>query len=129
MASFSQDGKSLPGVAPVAIQQGRFVAKLIIARLRGRALPTFRYRNLGNMATIGRSAAVAELGKLHFGGFVAWLMWLFVHLMNLVGFRNRLLVLVQWGWNYLTYDRSARLITGFDEGEVPPDERAPPANT
>ena len=85
--------------------------KLITARLRGRPLPTFRYRDLGNMATIGRSAAVADFGKLHFSGFVAWMLWLFVHLMNLVSFRNRLLVLVQWGWNYFTYDRSARLIT------------------
>lgn len=129
MASYTQDGKPLPGVAPVAIQQGRFVAKLISARLRGRTPPTFRYRNLGNMATIGRSAAVAEFGKLHVGGFVAWIMWLFVHLMNLVGFRNRLLVLMQWGWNYLTYDRSARLITGADDGELPPDERAPRADS
>jgi len=123
MANYTQDGKPLPGVAPVAIQQGRFVAKLINARIRGRTLPTFRYRNLGNLATIGRSAAVAEFGKLHLGGFIAWITWLFVHLMNLVGFRNRLLVLVQWGWNYLTYDRSARLITGPDGGAVPPDEQ------
>lgn len=129
MASYTQDGKPLPGVAPVAIQQGRFVAKLISARLRSQTLPTFRYRNLGNMATIGRSAAVAEFGKLHVGGFVAWIMWLFVHLMNLVGFRNRLLVLMQWGWNYLTYDRSARLITGPDEGELPPDEQPPQSDS
>ena len=85
--------------------------KLIAARLRGRPLPVFRYRSLGNMATIGRSAAVAEFGKVHFSGFVAWMLWLVIHLMNLVSFRNRLLVLVQWGWNYFTYDRSARLIT------------------
>ena len=129
MASYAQDGKPLPGVAPVAIQQGRFVAKLINAQLRGRTPPTFHYRNLGNMATIGRSAAVAEFGKLHVGGFVAWVMWLFVHLMNLVGFRNRLLVLMQWGWNYVTYDRSARLITGPDEGEVPPDEQPPQSDS
>ncbi len=113
-----QDGKPLPGVAPVAIQQGRYVARLIKARLRGRPLPTFRYRNLGNMATIGRSAAVADFGKLHFSGFIAWMMWLVVHLMNLVGFRNRLLVLVQWAWNYLTFDRSARLITGIKEDDL-----------
>ncbi len=80
--------------------------------LCGRSLPTFHYRNLGNMATIGRSAAVADFGKVHFSGFIAWMMWLVVHLMNLVGFRNRLLVLVQWAWNYFTFDRSARLITG-----------------
>jgi NADH dehydrogenase len=75
-------------------------------------LPKFRYRDRGNLATIGRSAAVADFGKLHFSGFIAWMLWLVVHLMNLVSFRNRLLVLVQWGWNYFTYDRSARLITG-----------------
>ena len=113
MANFShQGGRSLPGVAPVAIQQGRFVAKLIRARLAGRALPTFRYRNLGNLATIGRSAAVAEFGKVHISGLLAWLIWLFVHLLNLVSFRNRLLVLIQWGWSYFSYDRAARLITG-----------------
>jgi NADH dehydrogenase len=119
MVIYTQDGKPLPGVAPVAIQQGEFVAKLITARLRGRPLPTFRYRNLGNMATIGRSAAVADFGKLHFSGFIAWMMWLVVHLMNLVGFRNRLLVLIQWAWNYFTFDRSARLIT-----EVEADDKA-----
>ncbi len=120
MANYShQTGQPLPGVAPVAIQQGRFVAKLITNRLRGRSIPTFHYRELGNMATIGRSAAVADFGKLRFSGFVAWMLWLVVHLMNLVSFRNRLLVFIQWGWNYVTYDRSARLITG------PPDAGAP----
>ena len=106
-----RDGKPLPGVAPVAIQQGKFVARLIVARLCGKPLPTFHYRNLGNLATIGRRAGVADFGRLRFSGVVAWLLWLFVHLMNLVGYRNRALVLVQWGWNYITYDRSARLIT------------------
>jgi NADH dehydrogenase len=121
MANYShQGGKPLPGVAPVAIQQGRFVARLINARLRGRPLPTFHYRDLGNLATIGRSAAVADFGKLHVSGFLAWLLWLFVHLMNLVGFRNRLLVLVQWGWNYFTFDRSARLITETGNTPMPP---------
>ena len=76
------------------------------------------------MATIGRSAAVAEFGKLHVSGFVAWMMWLFVHLMNLVSFRNRLLVLMQWGWNYFTYDRSARLITGPKRGPAREGEAA-----
>jgi NADH dehydrogenase len=120
MANYShQDGKPLPGVAPVAIQQGKFVAKLITARLRGKRLPQFRYRDLGSLATIGRSAAVAELGKLHVSGFLAWMMWLTIHLMKLVGFRNRFLVLIQWGWNYFTFDRSARLITGPTD-DVPP---------
>ena len=122
MANYShQGGQPLPGVAPVAIQQGKFVAKLIIARLKGQPLPAFHYRNLGNLATIGRSAAVADFGKLHVSGFLAWMMWLVIHLMNLVSFRNRLLVLVQWAWNYFTFDRSARLITGPDS-----DDRNPP---
>ena len=115
MATYShQDAKPLPGIAPVAIQQGRFVAKLIACRLRNKKPPTFHYRDRGTMATIGRSAAVADFGKLHFGGFFAWLLWLLVHLMLLVSFRNRLLVFIQWGWNYVTYDRAARLITGED---------------
>jgi NADH dehydrogenase len=119
MASYMhQGGKPLPGVAPVAIQQGRFVARLIRARLENRTLPTFRYRDLGNLATIGRSAAVADFGRVRFKGFVAWVLWLFIHLMNIVNFRNRLLVFVQWAWNYLTHDHSARLITGSkDERE------------
>jgi NADH dehydrogenase len=114
-----QTGQPLPGVAQVAMQQGSFVARLIKARLENKPLPTFRYRDLGSLATIGRRAAVADFGKLRFSGGLAWLLWLVVHLMNLVSFRNRLLVLVQWGWNYLTYDRSARLITG------PPGTAAP----
>jgi len=113
MASYTHDGgQPLPGVAQVAIQQGRFVGKLIDCRLRGRPLPEFRYRDLGSLATIGKSAAVARLGRLHFSGFIAWWLWLLVHLMHIVNFRNRLLVLLQWAWNYFTYDRSARLITG-----------------
>lgn len=98
-------------MAPVAIQEGKFAAKLIAVRVAGREPPHFHYHDLGNLATIGRSAAVAEFGKLHVSGFFAWLMWLFIHLLKLVGFGNRLLVLMQWGWNYFTYDRSARLIT------------------
>jgi NADH dehydrogenase len=115
MASYTYlGGRPLPGVAPVAIQQGRFVARLIRARLEGRELPKFRYRDLGNLATIGRSAAVADFGRVRFTGFVAWVMWLFIHLMNIVNYRNRVLVFVQWGWNYLTHDRSAGLITGSE---------------
>ncbi len=106
-----QTGAPLPGVAPVAVQQGTFAARLIDARLRARPLPVFRYRDLGSLATIGRSAAVADFGRLRFGGSVAWILWLFIHLMKLVSFRNRVLVLVQWAWSYITYDRSARLIT------------------
>lgn len=107
-----QNGKPLPGVAPVAIQQGKYAAKLIQARLHGQKLPPFHYHDLGNLATIGRSAAVADFGKFHVSGLLAWLLWIVIHLMKIVTFRNRLLVLVQWAWNYITYDRSARLITG-----------------
>jgi NADH dehydrogenase len=116
MAScMSAEGKPLPGVAPVAIGQGKYIAKLIKARLAGRSLPDYRYRDLGSLATIGRSAAVADIGKWHFSGFLAWLMWLFIHLMKIVSFRNRVLVLMQWGWSYFSYDRAARLITGVPE--------------
>jgi len=106
-----QDGGPLPGVAPVAKQQGRYVARLVARRLRGRKSPPFRYRNYGNMATIGRAAAVADLGWLRFSGFPAWLAWLTVHLVNIIEFENRLLALVQWAWNYFTRNRAARLIT------------------
>jgi NADH dehydrogenase len=107
------DGKPLPGVAPVAIQQGKDVARRIVSRLRRRPEPgSFRYRDPGSMATIGRAAAVAELGRFRFSGFFAWLLWLFVHIMQLTQFENRLLVLMQWGWSYVTFNRTARLITG-----------------
>jgi NADH dehydrogenase len=102
----------LPGVAPVAMQQGYYVAQLVERRLRGESMPAFRYHDRGNLATIGRHAAVADLGWLRCSGYVAWLLWLFVHIMYLVQFQNRLLVLVQWAWNYFTRNRSARLITG-----------------
>jgi NADH:ubiquinone reductase (H+-translocating) len=110
-----QDGKPLPGVAQVAIQQGRYAASAIRARLRDPSpspLPAFRYHDRGNMATIGRAAAVVELPWLRFSGLPAWLAWLFIHLLNIVAFQNRLLVLVQWAWSYFTFNRSARLITG-----------------
>ncbi|HYG77842.1 MAG TPA: NAD(P)/FAD-dependent oxidoreductase [Planctomycetota bacterium] len=103
--------RPLPGVAPVAMQQGRYVADLIQARLRGKSLPPFKYRDKGSMATIGRSFGVVDLGWLRFTGFFAWLTWLFVHLMYLVRFENRVLVFFQWAWNYITRGRSARLIT------------------
>jgi NADH dehydrogenase len=109
-----QTGKPLPGVAPVAIQQGRYVAKAIRSRLAEAPPPAFRYRDRGNMAIIGRSSAVADLGRLQFSGFLAWLAWLFVHLMQLVEFENKVLVLVQWGWYYFSRNRAARLITNSD---------------
>jgi NADH dehydrogenase len=123
MANYShQTGQPLPGVAPVAVQQGRYAAKLIAARLRARGLPPFHYHDRGSLATIGRAAAVADFGKLRFSGRLAWWLWLMIHLLNLVNFRNRLLVLVQWGWNYFTYDRAARLITGSKPKTVAADD-------
>ncbi len=106
------DGKPLQGLAPVAVQQGQYAARLLKARLEGWTPAPFAYRDWGNLATIGRAAAVAAIGKLEFSGFFAWLVWLFVHLVQLIGFENRLLVLIQWAWNYFTWNRSARLITG-----------------
>ena len=112
LANFThQGGKTLPGVAPVAMQQGRYVARSIQKRLRGEPVAPFHYFNKGNLATIGRNRAVAEFGKLHLSGFPAWFVWVFVHLMYLVEFENRLLVLVEWVYNYITRNRGARLIT------------------
>jgi len=115
LAHIEQDDAIVPGVAPAALQQGRHAAETIINRLRSQPAKPFRYRNKGNLATIGRSKAVAELGRFRFSGLVAWLLWLFVHIMYLVGFENRLLVLTQWSWNYITRNRSARLIVDHTE--------------
>lgn len=117
LANFTPAGEKnpLPGLAPVAMQQGTHAAKNIGADVQHQPRKPFRYRDKGTMATIGRAAAVADLGKFHFSGLIAWLMWLFVHLMFLVGFRNRLLVMIEWAWSYLTYQRSARLITGSNQ--------------
>jgi len=105
-------GKPLPGVAPVAIQQGRHAARNIVRACRGEPYQTFHYLDKGNLATIGRAAAVADLGFLHLSGVLAWLAWLFIHIFFLIGFRNRFVVLFEWAWAYLTYQRAARLITG-----------------
>jgi NADH:quinone reductase (non-electrogenic) len=113
-----QGGRPLPGVAPVAVQQAHHAALNIRRALKGRSPRPFHYRDLGNLATIGRAAAVADIGGLRLSGWVAWLTWLFVHIMKLVGFRNRVLVLVQWAWAYLTYQRSVRLITGPVSGKA-----------
>jgi NADH dehydrogenase len=101
----------LPGVAPVAMQQGRYAAKVVRNRLRRRATPPFRYRDKGNLATIGRAAAVAEIKRFELSGFLAWVTWLVVHLWYLVGFQNRLIVLLRWSFSFLTHGRGARLIT------------------
>ncbi len=107
-------GEPLPGLAPVAMQQGRFVARTIRDELRGRRRGAFRYRERGQMATIGRSRAICDFGGLRFGGFGAWVFWLCVHIYFLVGFKNRLFVVVQWAWSYLSYGRGARLIVSPD---------------
>jgi NADH dehydrogenase len=106
------DGQMLPGIAPVAKQQGRHVAEIISAELAGDPKPRFRYRSFGSLATIGRSRAVIDLGGVHLSGFFAWALWSTAHLYFLVGFRNRFVVGLHWLWNYLTFARSARLITG-----------------
>jgi NADH dehydrogenase len=113
-------GRPLPGVASVAIQEAHHAVGAIDADRAGRPRATFRYRNPGDLATIGRAAAVADLGWIRFAGWPAWLFWLFVHILKLTGFRNRLVVLVQWAWAYLTFQRSIRLITGRDGGPRPP---------
>jgi NADH dehydrogenase len=106
------DGSPLPGVAPVAMQQGQYVARKILAMLAGRAFDEpFRYWNKGNMATIGRSRAIMEIGNWRASGKIAWLAWLFIHILYVARFENRVLVLFQWFWNYVTRNRSARLIT------------------
>jgi NADH dehydrogenase len=116
LANFThQTGAALPGVAQVAKQQGSHAARNIDAVVRGGATRPFRYLDPGNMATIGRAAAIADFGWLRVSGFLGWLMWLFVHILFLVGFRNRLSVLLQWAAAYLTYQRSVRLITGAGE--------------
>ncbi|MGB6941492.1 MAG: NAD(P)/FAD-dependent oxidoreductase [Bryobacteraceae bacterium] len=115
LARFEENGKPLPGVAQVAMQEGAYVAKLIRERrLNDSGYPPFHYFDKGSLAVIGRASAVAEIGPLHMSGLLAWLTWLFVHLMYLVEFSNRVLVFVQWGFLYLTFNRGARLITGPD---------------
>jgi NADH dehydrogenase len=112
LAAVESGGRPVPGVAPAAIQAGRHTASNVRAALAGRPLEPFQYRDKGSIATIGRGAAVAEVGRARISGVLAWLTWLFVHIMYLIGFRNRALVLTEWAWSYLTWDRGARLITG-----------------
>ena len=114
-----ESGKPLPGVATVAQQQGRYVAKLLKYRTRGKDLPPFRYKDPGILATIGRNRAIAQIGRWKFTGFPAWVLWSFVHIYGLIGFRSRFVVALSWLWSYLTYERGGRLITGSDGGAVP----------
>jgi NADH dehydrogenase len=111
------DGRALPGVAQVAIQMGEHAARNVIRAAAGQPLRPFSYHNLGDMATIGRAAAVANLPWIQLTGLAGWLAWLFVHLLKLIGFRNRLVVMVQWIWAYFTYQRSIRLITAVRSDE------------
>ncbi len=117
-ASATQDGKALPGVAPVAMQAGRYVARLVAHRVRGKELhEPFHYLDKGNLATVGRSYAIVDIGKIRLTGLIAWVMWLVVHIYYLIGFRNRFITLFQWAWTYFTYSRGARLITFENEHE------------
>ncbi len=111
MAAATSNGDDVPGVAPAAVQGGRHVAEAIRADLDGRPRPTFRYRDKGSLATIGRAAAVAQFGRLRFAGFLAWVLWWAIHIALLIGFRSRAMVLFGWGWSWLTFKRGARLIT------------------
>ena len=121
-------GNPLPGVAPVAKQQGNYVARLLLARRSGETLPPFRYRDYGSLATIGRKRAVIQMGRFRLKGFFAWLMWCVAHIYYLIGFRNRFVVAIIWLWNYLTFQRATRLITGMsgarvEELPLPADEK------
>jgi NADH:ubiquinone reductase (H+-translocating) len=125
--SLSTDGKPLPGMAPAAKQQGVYVAHLLIDRLKGRTKPPFRYRDFGLLATIGRKHAVVQMGRIRFSGFFAWAFWCFAHIYFLIGFRNRLIVVLNWAWNYFTFQRGARLITGATGSHVTPIEDVSPS--
>jgi NADH dehydrogenase len=114
------EGRPLPGVAPVAKQQGAYLARAIVARLKGGNIQPFAYRDFGSMATIGRKSAVVQIGRFRVTGFIGWLIWSVAHIYFLIGFRNRLAVVLNWGWNYLTFQRGTRLITGFTGSRMSP---------
>ena len=122
------DGRPLPGVAPVAKQQGAYVARLLLARQNGKTPPAFRYRDFGSLATIGRKRAVIQMGRFRLEGFIAWLIWCVAHIYFLIGFRNRLIVATNWLWNYATFQRGTRLITGMSGARMDdvPQEKKPP---
>ena len=111
LAHLEQEGKPVPGIAPAAMQEGRHAASNLLRSLGGQERLPFRYHDKGMLATIGRGAAVAHIGSIRASGYLAWLLWLFVHIFFLIGFRNRLVVMIQWAWSYITFDRGARLIT------------------
>ena len=130
LAWFEQNGKQVPGVAPTAMQQGRYAAHLIMKRLRNEKTAPFHYWDKGSLATIGRNHAVAQIGPFQFSGYLAWLTWLFVHLLYIVEFENRLLIMFQWAYDYFTHNRGARLITGHwgsGAGALGPEIQSTPA--
>jgi len=124
LAALVQDGKPVPGVAPAAMQGGRYAAGKIRDSLRGRPVRPFRYRDKGTLAAIGRASAVGDLGRIHLSGFPAWAAWLLIHIFFLIGFRNRFAVMGEWAWIYFTYERGARLITGPVHDLLGPAEHA-----
>jgi NADH dehydrogenase len=123
LSSFTHGSTAVPGMASAAIQEGRHAARNIIGTIRGSARERFHYRNKGLLATVGRAAAVAEFGRIRIHGFIAWLVWLLVHISYLIGFRNRVFVIAQWAWVYLRFERGARLITGDPEPLIHRGER------
>ncbi len=125
LANFTKpDGKPLAGVAPVATQEGKYVADLIVKRLEGKTSPAFEYDDAGSLSVIGRHSAVADFGKFKLSGFFAWLIWVFVHIYYLIEFDNKLVVFIQWTWSYFTRKRGARLITGDESlGQIGVDEK------
>ncbi len=125
LAASIENGKPVPGVAPAAIQMGKFAARQVRRAIKGQPREPFHYLDKGSLATIGRSKAVADLGKLHFSGYFAWLAWLFIHLLFLIGFRNRIMVMLEWAWAYITYSQGARLITGEAESTASPPSGKP----
>ena len=127
-AAMDEAGNPLPGVAPVAKQQGQYIAELLIARHNGKSVPPFRYRDFGSLATIGRKRAIVQMGRFKLKGFIAWLLWSVAHIYFLIGFRNRFVVATNWLWNYVTFQRGTRLITGLEGARMedvplPEDEK------
>jgi NADH:ubiquinone reductase (H+-translocating) len=120
LCAFTQDGKMLPGVAQVAMQQGTQAGRNVLRALEGKPLESFRYRDYGIMATIGRNSAVGDVFGLKISGFLAWVFWIFLHIFWLIGFRNRIVVMTEWAWAYFTLQRRVRLITGESAGVSPP---------
>ena len=121
------DGRPLPGLAPVAKQEGAYVARAIKARLGGRETWPFMYRSYGSLATIGRRSAVVQFGRVKLTGYLAWWLWGTAHILFLIGFRNRIAVAINWAWNYATFQRGTRLITGADPGDPLPGMAVVPA--